>query len=154
LFAVGDPHQAIYGFTGADNDSIDIIKQDFKAKEMPLTVTYRCPKLVVKMAQSWVSHIQAHESSPEGSISMESFEQMMQNPARLDSDAAILCRNTRPLVTAAFSLIRAKIPCRIEGRDIGEQLKKLATRWKSITNISALEEKLEEWLEKEKAKWL
>ncbi|WP_439357922.1 UvrD-helicase domain-containing protein [Bradyrhizobium sp. DASA03007] len=154
LFAVGDPHQAIYGFTGADNDSIEIIKQDFRAKEMPLTVTYRCPKNVVKMAQAWVSHIQAHDSSPDGSVTLESFEKMMENPARLDGDAAILCRNTRPLVTAAFALIRAKIPCRIEGRDIGEQLKKLATRWKSISNISALEEKLEEWLEKERAKWL
>jgi superfamily I DNA/RNA helicase len=154
LFAVGDPHQAIYGFTGADNDSIEIIKQDFNAKEMPLTVTYRCPKAVVKMAQTWVNHIQAHESAPEGSVTLEGFEQMMLNPARLDGDSSILCRNTRPLVTAAFALIRAKIPCRIEGRDIGEQLKKLATRWKSIANISALEEKLEEWLEKERAKWL
>lgn len=154
LFAVGDPHQAIYGFTGADNDSIDIIKQSFNAKEMPLTVTYRCPKLVVKMAKSWVNHIEAHPSAPDGTVTLETFEQMMQKPERLDGNAAILCRNTRPLVTAAFALIRAKIPCRIEGRDIGEQLKKLANRWKSITNISALEEKLEEWLEREKEKWI
>lgn len=154
LFAVGDPHQAIYGFTGADNDSIEIIKREFQAEEMPLTVTYRCPKSVVKMAQAWVNHIQAHPSAPEGSVTLETFEQIMEKPDRLNGDAAILCRNTRPLVNAAFALIRAKIPCRIEGRDIGEQLKKLATRWKSIANISALEEKLEEWLEREKAKWL
>jgi DNA helicase-2/ATP-dependent DNA helicase PcrA len=154
LIAVGDPHQAIYGFTGADNDSLDIIKEAFSAKEMPLTVTYRCPKSVVKFAKTWVNHIEAHPSSPEGAISLETFEQMMQNPARLDGDAAILCRNTRPLVTAAFALIRAKIPCRIEGRDIGEALKKLATRWKSITTIPALDDKLEDWLDKEKAKWL
>lgn len=154
LFAVGDPKQAIYGFTGADNDSIEIIKRDFDAIEMPLTVTYRCPKAVVKMAQTWVNHIEAHPSAPEGSVTLEAFEQMMLNPTRLDGDSAILCRNTRPLVNAAFALIRAKIPCRIEGRDIGEQLKKLATRWKSVTNIPALEDKLDEWLEKEKAKWL
>lgn len=154
LFAVGDPHQAIYGFTGADNDSLDIIKQTFNAREMPLTVTYRCPKAVVAVAQSWVNHIQAHPSAPEGKISMESFEQIMQTPDRLNGEAAILCRNTKPLVNAAFALIRARIPCRIEGRDIGESLKKLATRWKSISNISALEEKLELWLEKEREKWI
>ncbi|SHH04132.1 UvrD-helicase domain-containing protein [Bradyrhizobium erythrophlei] len=154
LFAVGDPHQAIYGFTGADNDSLDIIKDTFKAKEMPLTVTYRCPKNVVKFAQNWVSHIQAHESAPAGTISLETFEQMMQNREKLNADAAILCRNTRPLVTAAFRLIREKIPCRIEGRDIGEALKKLATRWKSCQTTADLEEKLEEWVEREKEKWL
>jgi DNA helicase II / ATP-dependent DNA helicase PcrA len=154
LFAVGDPHQAIYGFTGADNDSIEIIKETFGAKEMPLTVTYRCPKNVVKFAQNWVSHIQAHESAPEGTISLETFEQMMQKRDTLNGDTAILCRNTRPLVTAAFRLIREKIPCRIEGRDVGEQLKKLAGRWKSAQTIGDLEEKLEEWLEREKEKWL
>ncbi|MHC2552430.1 UvrD-helicase domain-containing protein [Bradyrhizobium elkanii] len=154
LMAVGDPHQAIFGFTGADNDSLDIIKQEFGCKEMPLTVTYRCPKTVVKFAQTWVSHIQAHHSSPEGTISLETFEQMIQTRDRLNGDAAILCRNTRPLVTAAFALIREKIPCRIEGRDIGEALKKLATRWKSIKTIPALEDQLEDWLEKEKERWL
>jgi superfamily I DNA/RNA helicase len=154
LFAVGDPHQAIFGFTGADNDSLDIIKAEFGAKEMPLTVTYRCPKAVVKFSQTWVNHIQAHPSAPEGKIGLETFEQMMENRDRLNGDAAILCRNTRPLVTAAFALIREKIPCRIEGRDIGEQLKKLATRWKSINTIPELEDKLEDWLEKEKERWL
>lgn len=154
LFAVGDPHQAIYGFTGADNDSLDLIKRDFNAKEMPLTVTYRCPKSVVKFAQTWVNHIQAHPSAPEGNITISAFEQIIANRHLLNGDAAILCRNTRPLVNAAFALIREKIPCRIEGRDIGEALKKLATRWKSIDTIGELEEKLEEWVEREREKWI
>lgn len=154
LFAVGDPHQAIYGFTGADNDSLDIIKAEFGAIEMPLTVTYRCPKNVVKFAKTWVSHIEAHPSAPDGKISMETFEDMIKNRARLNADAAILCRNTRPLVNAAFALIRERIPCRIEGRDIGESLKKLAMRWKSIKTIPELEEKLEEWVDTESEKWI
>jgi DNA helicase II / ATP-dependent DNA helicase PcrA len=154
LMAVGDPHQAIYGFTGADNDSLDIIKDEFEAKEMPLTVTFRCPKNVVKFAQTWVSHIQAHPSAPEGKISMETFEDMIKQRDRLNADAAILCRNTRPLVNAAFALIRERIPCRIEGRDVGEALKKLAVRWKGITTIPELEDKLEEWVDTETTKWI
>ncbi|MGY2919347.1 UvrD-helicase domain-containing protein [Bradyrhizobium sp. USDA 3262] len=146
VIAVGDPHQAIFGFTGADNDSLDIIQQEFGAKVMPLTVTYRCPKNVVKFAQTWVNHIEAHPSAPEGKISSETFEKMITVRDRLNGDAAIICRNTRPLVTAAFALIREKIPCRIEGRDIGNSLKKLATRWKSISTIPELEDKLEDWL--------
>jgi superfamily I DNA/RNA helicase len=152
VFAVGDPCQAIYGFTGADNDSLDIIKAQFNSVEMPLTVTYRCPKVVVKFAKTWVDHIEAHESAPEGVIGFETFEQMIADRTRLGSDAAILCRNTRPLVSAAFSLIREKIPCRIEGREIGESLKKLAIRWHSIGTIPELDDKLEEWQDREIAK--
>jgi superfamily I DNA/RNA helicase len=153
FMGVGDPRQAIYGFTGADNDSMDNLKQHFRAKEMPLTVTYRCPKAVVKFAQTWVDHIQAHETAPDGEVAIESFETMLLKPEMLNGDAAILCRNTRPLVTAAFALIRAKIPCRIEGRDIGEQLVKLVTRWKSISDVHELEDKLVDWLEAEEIKW-
>lgn len=65
---VGDRHQAIYGFTGADADSIDQIVRDFNCKELPLTVTFRCPKAVVAKAQEVVSHVQAHESAPEGEV--------------------------------------------------------------------------------------
>jgi len=154
FFGIGDPRQAIYGFTGADNESMENLKEHFQCKEMPLTVTYRCPKAVVKMAQNWVSHIQAHESAPEGTVSLETFEQMLQSRDRLNGDAAILCRSTRPLVTAAFALIREKVPCRIEGRDIGEQMKKLVLRWRSISTIAELEDKLEDWLEAETARWV
>jgi DNA helicase II / ATP-dependent DNA helicase PcrA len=154
FFGVGDPRQAIYGFTGADNESMENLKSYFKCKEMPLTVTYRCPKNIVKLAQTWVNHIEAHPTAPDGIVSLETFDQMLQDRERLNGDTAILCRSTRPLVTAAFALIREKIPCRIEGRDIGEQLKKLVTRWKSISTIGELEDKLEEWLDQESAKWI
>lgn len=51
LIAVGDPHQAIYGFRGADNDSLDILQSDFSAVRLPLSVSYRCSKAVVSEAQ-------------------------------------------------------------------------------------------------------
>src|SRR5262249_35953012 len=65
---VGDPAQAIYGFTGADSKSLDTIRERFNAQLLNLTVTYRCPKQIVKKAQQWVKHIEAHESAPEGTI--------------------------------------------------------------------------------------
>lgn len=37
-------------------------------------------------------------------------------------DCAILCRNTAPLVSFAFSLIKRSIGCRILGREIGDGL--------------------------------
>jgi DNA helicase-2/ATP-dependent DNA helicase PcrA len=153
VIAVGDRHQAIYGFTGADADSLDLIAQDFNCRRLPLTVTYRCPKAVVQFARQWVDHIEAHASAPEGSIGKTTFLDFVERKD-LDGSAAILCRNTKPLVAAAFALIRRKIACRIEGREVGKSLTKLATKWTSIKTINALETKLTAYLERETTKLL
>ncbi len=148
LIAVGDSCQAIYGFTGADNDSLELIARDFDARRLPLTVTYRCPKTVVAFARQWVSHIEAHESAPEGTVSAIAFKDLL--AAKPDPSSAILCRNTKPLVQAAFAFIRARIPCKIEGRDIGKGLIKLAMKWKSAKTIDAYEAKLDAWIAKQR----
>jgi superfamily I DNA/RNA helicase len=151
VIAVGDDFQAIYGFRGADSDSLDLIQKLFDATVLPLTVTYRCPKSVVAFAQQWCADYHAHPSAPEGTISSSTFEDFIRRPD-LNADSAVLCRNTKPLVTAAFALIRAKIPCKIEGREIGDGLKRLATKWNSIKTINALQDKIEWWREREVAK--
>lgn len=150
---VGDPHQAIYGFTGADSDSLDIIKREFSCTTLPLTVTYRCPKSVVAHARMWVNHITAHESAPEGNVDQMvdvDFPKVMKDLQKTD---AILCRNTKPLVALAFSLIRNRIPCHLEGRDIGRGLMALARRWK-VKKVRDLTPKLDEYLARETEQFL
>lgn len=158
LVAVGDPHQAIFGFTGADNDSLKQIRDDFKAKELPLTVTYRCPKAVVAHAQNWVSHITAHESAPEGIVESVDYSSFVDSLPMIDrndySETAILCRYNKYLVGLCFKMIRMGLPAKIEGRSIGEGLVKLATRWKSVKTVNGLETKLREYEEREVAKAL
>lgn len=152
LIAVGDPHQAIYGFTGADADALDLIAREFGCSDLPLTVTYRCPKAVVRHAKQWVSHIEAHESAPEGSVDTipeQAFHQL--TPEHLTARDAILCRNTKPLVELAYRLIRRGIPCHVEGRDIGQGLLALAGKWKT-NSLSTLETKLDRYVEREVAK--
>jgi DNA helicase II / ATP-dependent DNA helicase PcrA len=155
LIAVGDRAQAIYGFTGADNDSLDLIRAEFNAIDLPLTTTYRCPKAVVAFAQQWVSHIEAADSAPQGEVSSMSMEAFMEAPASIPGlqQAAILCRNTKPLVSLAMQLIRRKVACKVEGRDVAEQLKKLVRRWK-VQYSAQLVERLEAYRvrEIEKAK--
>jgi len=51
LIAVGDRHQAIYGFRGARSDGLDEIQKRFAAKTLPLSVSYRCSQAVVAEAQ-------------------------------------------------------------------------------------------------------
>lgn len=161
LIAVGDPKQAIYGFTGANADALDLIRDEFGCTELPLTVTYRCAKAIVRVAQEIVPYIQAHESAPEGIVRRISEKDFMQQelPTFLENDDtrhenAILCRNTKPLVRLAFDLIRRRIPCHVEGRDIGQGLITLCRKWKSVTDIGELRERLEDFLESEEAKLL
>jgi DNA helicase-2/ATP-dependent DNA helicase PcrA len=151
MIAVGDRHQAIYGFTGTDNDSLDQIAEDFDCVRLPLTVTYRCPKAVVRVANEWVHHIEAHETAPEGEVVEYDYSEIM-TQAQLGD--AILCRFNKYLVSLVFKFIRAGIAAKIEGRAIGHGLAKLAGRWKSIKTLNALETKLEEHFERqiEKAK--
>ena len=150
LVAVGDPHQAIFGFTGADNDALDQIVQTFNAKTMPLSVTYRCPKTIVNVAKKFVNHIEAHETAPDGEVTNEAFEKLPTHltDRSLDSETAIVCRYNRPLVSLVFSLIRKGIPAKLEGRDIGEGLVKLCRRWKT-NDLITLEKRIDAYRERE-----
>jgi DNA helicase-2/ATP-dependent DNA helicase PcrA len=154
VFAVGDRCQAIYGFTGADADSLDLIKQDFNAIELPLSVSYRCPQDVVRFARSFgVEHIEPAESAPVGYVGEMKLADFLASAstAALRSDA-VLCRNTKPLVQLAFRLIKQGVACKVEGRDIGNGLIALATKWDAIKTLSALSDKLEEYKDREVSK--
>jgi DNA helicase II / ATP-dependent DNA helicase PcrA len=147
---VGDDRQAIYGFTGADNNSLDIIKETFKTKEFPLTVTYRCAKSVVSQAKVLVPDYEAAEHNPMGAVEVIA-ESKFDASILLPTDA-IICRNTAPLVKTAFKLIRAGIACHVEGREIGAGLLALAGKWKSVKNLNKLAERLTEYQARETAK--
>lgn len=51
---VGDPWQAIYGFRGANTDSMERIAKRFSCRPFPLSVSYRCPKAIVREAQKYM----------------------------------------------------------------------------------------------------
>ena len=55
---VGDQKQAIYGFAGADTNSINNLKKNFVLKELPLNICYRCPENVIKITKSIVPEIE------------------------------------------------------------------------------------------------
>lgn len=156
LIAVGDRNQAIYGFTGADSDSMDLIKQHFGCIELPLTVTYRCGKEIVNHARKLVSHITAKDNAHEGKVRMVDLPAFHEKEvAQLRREDAILCRNTRPLISLAFELIRRNVGCHVEGREIGQGLITLAKKGANdFTPISELRENIQEYMEKEVAKWL
>ncbi len=150
MVAVGDPAQAIYGFAGANHDSMDLIKRDMNSVELPLSVTYRCPKSVVALAQTLVPDIQAHESAPEGTITKISHKQLWGYD--FQPTDVILCRNTRPLLGIAKRLRKAGIYCVVEGNS-GKSLIALATKWGDDISVSTMLKEMSAWGMKEQAKW-
>ncbi len=154
LIAVGDPNQAIYGFTGADNDAMDLIKQEFNCTVMPLTVSFRCPTSVIELAQTWVPTIEAAPNAKAGTVTVMADVAFRKLEAHMvDAESAMLCRNTKPLVEEAYALIRRGIGCHVEGKDIGKGLLNLVNKWKA-RSLDALRTKLETHLEKEVAKFM
>lgn len=139
MVIVGDDRQAIYGFSGADAAALDNLTEMLGAEVMPLSVTWRCPKAVVALAQRLVPDIEAAPEAPEGEVL-----QVDVMPADLRVGDAILCRNTAPLIKEAYRLIRSGVPARVEGRGIGDGLKNLVTRWK-IKTIDALLNRLADY---------
>jgi superfamily I DNA/RNA helicase len=150
FIAVGDPHQAIYGFTGALSDSMQRIVSMFKAKVLPLSVTYRSAKSIVRAAQAYVPHIQPREGADEGVVVDCDGGQFF--AADFLATDAVLCRNNAPLIPAAFSALRRGITCRIEGRDIGKGLIALTYKWKRVASLDSLRTKLADWKEREVTK--
>jgi hypothetical protein len=142
MIFVGDPCQAIYGFTGADSDAMDQLRAATNAITLPLTVTYRCPKAIVAEANKLVPDIVAHEDAPQGIVRSIEYDGMFGE--NLSKDDVVLCRNTAPLVQLAYTFLAKGIACRVEGRAIGEGLAKLAKRWK-LSGLAALLTKLEDF---------
>ena len=150
VIAVGDDKQAIYGFAGATNDAMEVIKHELKLAELPLNVTYRCPASVVKLAQQWVPDFTAHESAPEGEVRRIHHSQFWHEKFNPYQDV-ILCRYTRPLAGIAATLRDRGIPCIVEGQS-AKALVALANKWGDIP-ISAFSPLLDDYEEKKCKEW-
>lgn len=114
LITVGDPHQAIYGFAGADARSYERLGSLCGASvKMPLSVSYRCARKIIAEAQKIVPAIMAAPDAEEGAVWDDG------SLTELREGDWILCRNLRPLVSAWLWLTKNRVRSVIRGRDIG-----------------------------------
>lgn len=137
---VGDRRQSLYAFRGADSKAMDRIKREFGCIELPLSITYRCPKAVVAVAQQYEPTIQAAENAPDGMVRDGGA---MTNASFRPGDL-IVCRTSAPVATLAFSLLGRGLRVRLQGRDLAEGLKALVKRLKP-TSVDDLLSKLSKW---------
>jgi len=145
ITVVGDDMQAIYGFRGADSGSIDRLKAELSAVELPLNITYRCGKAIVAEAQRYVPDFEAGENNPDGSVSNLEEHKLS---AEAGPGDFILSRINAPLVSIAMQLLRSGKRTRIAGRDIGAGLINLIKKFKA-SSVPQLISKIATWEERE-----
>lgn len=116
---VGDKFQAIFGFAGAMNDSLDQIIAATNATVLPLSISYRCPTSHIKLAQEIVPSIESAPSAIEGTVEYIAYDKVHEVIAEGD---LVISRCTAPAVKLCIELIGKKIPARVRGRDIGKAL--------------------------------
>lgn len=150
IVAFGDPHQAIYAFRGADTNSMNNLAVASGAPELPLSLSYRCPKDIVREAQRYVPHIEAFSENPSGNVNhhtISGLEQLM-TEASLDSRHLVLCRNNKPLMRLALAMLRARRPFNILN-DFPEKLKHFVKSFEADT-MQKLRVRLEAWHEEQR----
>lgn len=178
LILCGDPCQAIYGFAGADADSMPRMFEYLNGTEqgclqLPLTVTRRCGKAIVAEACKIVPSFEAHESNGEGKVSRALFVGPDGNTFPIVTDGKpvseaddrtktnyrclvqdgdmVICRVNAPLVSQCFKFLKAGRKANIQGRNIGEGLIKTVKKL-NATDVTDLVFKLSDWLHSEVTK--
>lgn len=146
LIAVGDAAQAIYGFRGADSDALDLIASEFECTRYPLSISYRCPRAIVEAASTYSDNIEAAPNAKDGQILYPEKWTVTQ----FAPNDLLMCRNTAPIIGAAYKCLISRMPVQVLGREIGNGLKalikKLSTR---ATTLDTLPGRIGEWAAKE-----
>jgi superfamily I DNA/RNA helicase len=148
VIGAGDDRQAIYAFQGALTNSYNELVKTFGMTELPLTVSFRCPSEVIKVAQLYVPDIEAAPGCAQGAVLYPTSLALSEVPK------TVLCRNNAPLMRLALQLLVSGRTVEIAGRDIGQNLIKLTERItkKNLTQGEFFD-KLAKWKERELIKY-
>lgn len=147
IAVVGDDRQAIYGFRGADAESLDRLKAELGAEELGLTVTYRCGRAIVARAARLVPDFTAGPDNPEGEVLALPESKLVDAAALGDF---VLSRTNAPLVSTAMALLRAGKRTRVAGRDLGASLTTLVRKLgRTARSVPDFLELLAGWQERE-----
>lgn len=127
LIAVGDSNQAIYGFRGAHENSMNLLRNAFSMTTFTLSISFRCARKIVEAARWKAPNMKYPDWAAEGSVTALSSWKA----SDLAEDAMIICRNNAPLFTTAIRLIKNGRSAELDGRDVVNYLVKIMKKFGS-----------------------
>jgi superfamily I DNA/RNA helicase len=136
------------GWAGADSKAFQRLSKDLDTRPFSLSTCWRCPASHLGIARILVPHIQTRPDAPEGEVLGIGSEALASKSIPGD---LIICRNNSPLISLAYAMIGNNIPCRIQGRSIGQGLINLIEMFKAIS-VTDLVKKLEVYRNRERQK--
>ena len=149
---IGDPMQSLYAFRGADPEAMPRMIEKLNAQIFHLTVTRRCPALVVELAKAIVPDFTAAPDAPEGYVKEVEKGFMVAN---VNPGDFILSRTNAALAKVCMGLLKNKIRAYIVGRDIGVKLTGILKKIGGKNGFSSLEkmfDKIDSWMMSETEK--
>jgi len=131
IVAVADEKQAIYNFAGSASNSVEILTKAFNLQPYPLSLTYRVPKKGVELLKKINPTVECPEDAKEGIIRHGDITE-----ATLGD--LVICRNTKPLITAYFKLLQQEKKATIIGKEMESGLLKIVKGLQQFSSEGAL----------------
>jgi DNA helicase-2/ATP-dependent DNA helicase PcrA len=144
LFVVGDPHQSVYGFNGADPTLLERLPEILRGtKVIHLDENHRCTPQVVAVATAVlrdggssaatgevvpprttrvdgpVPKVVAHATDDDEAAWAATRAKMSRSPGRRWSSIAVLTRTNAQLVKVKDAMDAANVPSLVAGSDLG-----------------------------------
>ena len=150
LVAVGDDAQAIYGFRGADENSMNNLQDRFRMSPYGLTMTFRCSQEVTRHANWRTGDMRHAPDAPMGAVQHHTYINMKD----ITPGTAILCRNNAPLLRLTLRMLHAGMVPNYLGRDVLDELIRTLEKItnKGDTKAQALDS-IDLWEEEKKRTW-
>lgn len=143
VIAVGDPDQAIFGWRGALPSAMALIQRRLGAQELPLSVTWRCPRRHVAHVKHYVQRIKARENAPEGRIlRLHSFDGLK----RLKAGDMVVGRTNAQVLEQLVDFVSLERPATMLGTEFGSELVGFVKRFRS-KELPVLRNRASVWLD-------
>lgn len=156
IVTVGDEFQAIYGFAGANTDSVDLIVKEFDSKVLPLMTCYRCGHKIIEEVNKIMPKLKAHPDNSTGEVvtHYQGRRDAEGNAYRFDlteieDGSMILCRRNSGLIRPCFEFLKKGRRAIIKGKNIGDSLDNIVTSLEDggTCNMTQFLDRLEVWKE-------
>lgn len=169
MILIGDPHQAIYGFAGADQAAFDRLEtwldRTLKGvKILPLNMTRRCSRSVTREANKIVPELRHLPDAPEGEVIncvkgnfySDVLPKLLSGykfTTAKQMDFMVICPTNAPLISMMFQLQKKGVRAYVHGKDITKTMVSFVEKCNTLSDLLfQLNKKLEKLMERKSSR--